>query len=145
RFWERLDLVDMIASDHAPHTLEEKAGTKPPPGVPGLETNVCLLLAAVDEGRLSYERMVELVHTAPLRVYGLLAPEDSSVTIDMSEGRYTLPRFGFKTRAGWSPFEGLAGLGRVQTVRLRNCIVWQDGELCAEPGQGRPLRRSRRI
>ncbi len=140
-FWERLPLVDMIASDHAPHTLAEKALPNPPPGVPGLETSVPLLLAAVERGRLSYERMVELVHSAPLRVYGLLAPADSEVILDLSDGVYTLARDGFKTRCGWSPFAGLPALGRVQSVRVRGRVVWEEGVLKANPGDGQPLAR----
>jgi dihydroorotase-like cyclic amidohydrolase len=141
-FWERLHLIDMIATDHAPHTLEEKREHDAPPGVPGLETVVPLLLAAVDGGRLAYERMIELVHDAPLRVYGLLAPEGSMVTIDTSEGLYRLPRDGYMTRCGWSPFVGQLGMGRVLSVSLRGEVVWENGALLAAPGTGRPLRRS---
>ncbi len=141
-FWERLPLIDMIASDHAPHTLAEKALPNPPPGVPGLETNVPLLLAAVERGRLSYERMLELVYNAPLRVYGLVAPADSEVSLDLSDGMYSLAGEGFNTRCGWSPFVGLEALGRVQSVRVRGRVVWEDGVLKAEPGDGQPLAQS---
>jgi len=68
-FWERLDLVDCIASDHAPHTREEKESATPPPGVPGLETILPLLLYAVHTGRMTLERMIALTHTNPLRIY----------------------------------------------------------------------------
>lgn len=101
-----------------------------------------LLLAAVERGMLSYERMVELIYHAPLRVYGLEAPAASEVILDLSEGMYALAGEGFKTRCGWSPFVGLPALGRVQSVRLRGRVVWEDGELQAEPGDGRPLARS---
>lgn len=140
-FWERLPLVDVIASDHAPHTLAEKGLPNPPPGVPGLETNVPLLLAAVDRGMLSYERMIELIYDTPLRVYDLKPPEDSAVILDLSDGMYTLAGDGFRTRCGWSPFVGLPALGRVQAVRIRGRVVWEDGELRAEPGTGRRLAR----
>lgn len=139
-FWERLHMVDFIATDHAPHTREEKASPKPPPGVPGLETTLPLMLAAVDEGRLTYERMLEMVYTQPLKVYGLAAPE-SQVTMDLSRGRYRLPLEGYQTRCGWSPFEGLWGLGEVESVSLRGQLVWQRGELLAPPGYGKPLER----
>lgn len=140
-FWQRLSLVDIIASDHAPHTLSEKASCVPPPGVPGLETTVPLLLAAVEQGRLQYERMLELVHDAPLRVYGLAAPQDSRVLLDLSEGMYTLPGRGYHTRCQWSPFEGCVAMGRVSSVRVRGQMVWKDGELLVTPGSGLPLRR----
>ena len=141
-FWERLDLVDLIATDHAPHTLEEKAGKKPPPGVPGLETTLPLLLAAVDDGRLVLERLMELVYYGPLRIHQLRAPDDTEVTIDLDEGRYTLERVGYRTRCGWSPFEGVAALGRIARVRLRQCDVFVDGQVRAEAGSGAPLARA---
>jgi dihydroorotase len=141
-FWERLNLVDLIATDHAPHTLDEKRGTAAPPGVPGLETTIPLLLGAVDQGRLAYDRMLELVHAAPLRVYGLAGPEDSQVVIDTSEGPYRLAGEGYQSRCGWSPFVGQPALGRVRSVRLRGRTVWDDGALLARPGTGMPLRRS---
>ncbi len=140
-FWDRLPLVDLIATDHAPHTREEKAAADPPPGVPGLETTLPLLLAAVDEGRLTPERMLELVYTRPLEVYGLAAPE-SKVVLDLSQGRYQLPMDGYHTRCGWSPFGGQWALGRVVSVTLRGRVVWQGGELLASPGSGRRLERA---
>jgi dihydroorotase-like cyclic amidohydrolase len=141
-FWQRLHLVDLIASDHAPHTQEEKRGRVPPPGVPGLETTVPLLLGAVESGGLSYERMLVLVHDAPLSVYGLQAPQESEVLIDLSAGMYILPRAGYRTRSGWSPFEGVQAMGIIQSVTLRGHAVWADGRLLAAAGSGRPLRRA---
>jgi len=139
-YWERLSLVDAIASDHAPHTREEKDSANPPPGVPGLETTLPLLLAAVDEGRLTLERMVELTYHGPLRIYGLAAPVDSAVEVDLLE-RYALPAKGYRTKCGWSPFAGQRAVGRVRRVRLRGQVVWEDGELRVSAGYGRELGR----
>lgn len=141
RFWQRLHLVDIIASDHAPHTREEKAGPAPPPGVPGLETTLPLLLGAVRRERLTLERAVELTMTGPLRVYGLRAPEDTVVEVELAEA-YPLPSDGYHTRCGWSPFGGLEAWGRVSRVRLRGRVVWEDGELLVAPGYGRVLERA---
>ena len=80
--WANLDVVDCIATDHAPHTRAEKEGDAPPPGVPGLETMLPLLLTAVAEGRLSLERLVELTHDAPRRIFGLPAQPDTWVEVD---------------------------------------------------------------
>ena len=137
-FWERLHLVDIIATDHAPHTRAEKDSATPPPGVPGLETMLPLLLHAVDEGRLTLERMLELICRAPLRIYGLRAPDDSSVEVELGT-RYRLPAAGYCTKCGWSPFAGEWGLGRVARVRLRGRTVWDAGNLLAEPGYGQHL------
>jgi carbamoyl-phosphate synthase/aspartate carbamoyltransferase/dihydroorotase len=140
RYWQRLHLVDMIASDHAPHTRAEKESDNPPPGVPGLETTLPLLLRAVDEGRLTLERMIELIHRAPLRVYGLSAPAESRVEVEMGAA-YRLPGEGYRTRCGWSPFVGEWAIGGVQRVTMRGKTVWEDGRLLAAPGEGRELER----
>ena len=63
--WANLAVIDMIATDHAPHTRAEKAATPPPFGVPGLETALPLMLTAVAAGRLTLDRLVELMATAP--------------------------------------------------------------------------------
>lgn len=137
-FWERLGLVDCIASDHAPHTRAEKDGPQPPPGVPGLETTLPLLLRAVDEGRLTLERMTALTHHNPLAIYGLRAPTDSGVELELG-APYRLPSEGYCTRCGWSPFAGELAVGRVVRVRLRGQVVWEAGRLVAEEGSGRAM------
>jgi len=139
RFWERLSLIDIIASDHAPHTQREKRSATPPPGVPGLETTLPLLLWAVDQGRLPAERMRELIYDAPLRVYHLQPPADTWIEV-CSDRPYTLPFEGYSTRCGWSPFAGLTALGRVVRVHLRGKTVWEEQRLLAPPGYGKPAR-----
>lgn len=138
RYWERLDLVDILATDHAPHTHEEKRGPNPPPGVPGLETFLSLMLHAVDQGRLTLERFQELTYTNPVRIFGLVAPADAHVEVD-SDVRWTLPFEGYHTRCGWSPFAGLPALGRVERVVIRGATAWEGGRLIATPGAGSPL------
>jgi dihydroorotase len=137
-FWERLALVDIIASDHAPHTRAEKDSPAPPPGVPGLETTLPLLLWAVQQGRLTLERLIALTYEGPLRIYPLRAPADSWIEVELGEP-YTLPSGGYHTRCGWSPFAGETALGRTASVRLRGRTVWRDGQLLVEPGYGRSL------
>ena len=77
-YWERLSMVDIIGTDHAPHTRAEKESPTSPPGVPGLETVLPLMLYAVGHGRLSLQRMIDLTHYNTLRIYGLCAPQDSA-------------------------------------------------------------------
>ena len=62
----------------------------------------------------------------------------AGVTIDATQS-FTFPGHGYATRCGWSPFVGLQGLGRVTRVEMRNAVVWEDGQLVATPGSGRPL------
>jgi len=136
--WANLDTIDAVASDHAPHTIEEKESETPPPGVPGLETTLPLLLNAVGEGRLSVDRLVELTHHGPARVMGVRPPEEAFVEVD-PDARHVLHGAGLLTKCGWTPFEGMKVQGLVRRVYLRGTRVYEDGEVLAPPGSGRPL------
>ncbi len=136
--WAHLnDTVDCIATDHAPHTLEEKHSATPPPGVPGLETSLPLMLSAVQAGRLTVERLTALMHDNPRRVFGLPAQPETRVEVDMTP--YEIPAAGWQTRCGWTPFAGLMAGGRVARVVLRGQVVYEDGRVLASPGSGRVL------
>ena len=140
--WANLDVVDCIATDHAPHTRAEKDGQNPPPGIPGLETMLPLMLTAVAEGRLSMERLVDLSHHAPKRIFGLPAQPDTWVEID-AYTPYSLSSDDLQTRCGWSPFEGMTVRGRVRRVTLRGQTVYADGRITAEPGIGQVVTLAR--
>lgn len=136
--WQNLEFIDCIATDHAPHSRTEKESDSPPPGVPGLETMLPLLLTAVVEGRLALERLVELTHEAPRRIFGLNAQADTWIEVDASS-RYVLGEEGLKTKCGWTPFAGMTVQGRVRRVVLRGQTAFLDGEIQAAPGQGRGI------
>jgi carbamoyl-phosphate synthase/aspartate carbamoyltransferase/dihydroorotase len=129
------DTIDCIATDHAPHTLEEKRSGSPPPGVPGLETSLSLMLSAVADGRLTLERLAALMHDNPRRIYNLPEQPDTHVEVEMKS--YVIPESGWQTRCGWTPFAGLTAGGRVRRVVLRGEVVYEDGRVLAEPGQGK--------
>jgi carbamoyl-phosphate synthase/aspartate carbamoyltransferase/dihydroorotase len=136
--WEHLEAVDIFATDHAPHTLEEKAGDKPPPGVPGVETLLPLLLTAVHEGRLSLEAMKSRLSTHPRRVYGLPVQADTWIEVDV-DARWTLRDEEMHTRVRWTPFAGREVYGRVERVCLRGRMVYEGGRVLAETGSGSVL------
>ena len=142
--WANLDVLDCIATDHAPHTRDEKEGESAPPGVPGLETTLPLLLTAVSEGRLTMERMVELTYDAPRRIFGLPAQSDTRVQVETNT-RFVLGTEKLHTKCSWTPFEGMPVRGKVRQVVLRGQTVYEDGAITAKPGYGRvimPLSRS---
>lgn len=141
--WNNLDVVDCIATDHAPHTRAEKEGESPPPGVPGLETMLPLLLTAVAEGRLTLERLVQLTHNAPRQIFGLPVQPDTYVEV-APDYRFTLSHEHLHTKCGWTPFDGMAVQGRVRRVVLRGQVVYEKGEIQVEAGFGQtvvPVRR----
>lgn len=138
--WEAIadGTVDVMESDHAPHTLDEKRGDPPPSGVPGLETTLPLLLTAVREGRLTAEQVIALVATNPRRIFGLQAPSETYTEIDL-DASYVIAREGLHTACGWSPFEGMRVWGRVRRVVIRGQTAFDGERVCVSPGFGRNL------
>ncbi len=136
--WEHLAVIDCFATDHAPHTLAEKDGPTPPPGFPGLETAVGLLLRAVRDGRMSMDDLIARCHTNPRRIFGLPQQPETSVELD-PEAAWEVRAAEFNSRCGWSPFEGMRLRGRVRRVRLRGVTAYQDGQVLAAPGFGANL------
>jgi len=136
--WANLAIVDAVATDHAPHTIAEKQGENPPPGVPGLETMLPLLLTAVAEGRLELADVVRLTATGPRRIYGLLEPPETWVEIEWG-GPWVISREGLFTKCGWTPFEGMTVRARVRRTVLEGRVAFEDGEVRAPPGSGRVL------
>lgn len=135
--WTNLDVIDIIATDHAPHTIEEKRGEKPAFGVPGLETSLPLMLTAVHDGRLSLDRLVELMYNAPARIFrlGTKPQPQTYIEVDLAH-RWAITARGLQSKCGWTPFEGMSVTGAVRTVVLRGQTVVENGEIKAEPGVG---------
>ncbi|MBN1991553.1 MAG: amidohydrolase family protein [Anaerolineae bacterium] len=139
--WAHLSAtIDCIATDHAPHTLAEKHSSQPPPGVPGLETALPLMLTAVQEGRLTLERLIELMATNPRRIFNLPAQADTYVEVD-PQAQYTISNQDLQTKCGWTPFAGMIATGRVQRVILRGETVFDVSQaarrrVLARPGSG---------
>jgi dihydroorotase-like cyclic amidohydrolase len=137
--WANLDAVDMIATDHAPHTLEEKQGEHPAFGIPGLETSLPLMLTAVHEGRLSLDRLVEMMHGAPARVFNTTPQPDTYIEVD-TDARWTITQEAVQSKCGWTAFEGMSVVGAVRRVVLRGTTALDDGRVTAGPGLGRVVR-----
>lgn len=137
--WANLDVIDCFATDHAPHTLEEKDGENPPPGFPGLETLLPLMLTAVKEKRLTIDDIVQRSVVNPLKIFSL--PEQPETWIEVDENaEYELKAEEQFTRCGWTPFEGWKVKGRVRNVVLRGVTVFDDGKILAPMGFGSNVR-----
>ena len=135
--WKNLDYIDVIESDHAPHTRQEKTGDPPPFGLPGLETTLPLMLTAEAESKLSRQQLIDKLHANPARIFDIETDNSTSVEVDMSE--YEITNDGLKTKAGWTPYAGRRVIGKVSKVTLRNKIVYQNGTILAPPGTGQIL------
>ena len=133
----RSGLVDVLGSDHAPHTLEEKAKPWPtsPSGMPGVQTLVPLMLNHVHEGRLSLERFVDLTSAGPARVFGMrrkgrmaLGYDADFTVVDLSAKR-TITNEWSKSKCGWTPFDGMQVTGWPIATIVRGNMVMRDGAL----------------
>jgi dihydroorotase len=138
--WNTLEsgVVDVVESDHAPHTLDEKFSGKPIYGVPGLETTLPLLCLAVHEGRLTMERVVDLVANNPRRIFGLPCPPETYTLVDITES-FTIERGKLHTMCGWSPFEGMRVYGKVRSVTIRGQQVYDGEKVLISSGFGQNL------
>jgi len=140
-------VVDVIGSDHAPHTQEEKAQTYPdsPSGMPGVQTLLPLLLTHAAEGRLSLERVVDLTSHGPARLFNLRDKGRLAVgfhadysLVDL-QARWRVAESWIASKCGWSPFTGMEMTGRPVATILRGRPVMREGEIL-EPAAGQPIR-----
>jgi carbamoyl-phosphate synthase/aspartate carbamoyltransferase/dihydroorotase len=137
--WDNLDVIDCFATDHAPHTLEEKDSDNPPPGFPGLQTAVPLLVTAVGSGRLTVEDMVEKMSSNPRRIFNLPDQPETWIEVD-EQSEYEIRAADGFSRCGWTPFEGWKVKGRVRKVVLRGREAYRDGKILVEAGYGKNVR-----
>jgi len=140
-------IVDILGSDHAPHTLAEKAKPYPqsPSGMPGVQTLVPIMLDHVNAGRLSLERLVDLTSAGPARLFGIAGKGraavgyDADLTIVDLKRRVTIEDSWIASRCGWTPYAGMAVTGWANGTLIRGRKVMWEGELVT-PGQGEPVR-----
>ncbi|MFH1833259.1 MAG: amidohydrolase family protein [Candidatus Levyibacteriota bacterium] len=137
--WKNLKWIDVIESDHAPHTIEEKKSKVPPYGVPGLETTLPLLLTAVSEKRLTIDDIIRLCFKNPSKIFGIFGDKKTKIEINLSKSYRINPKSLF-TKCAWSPFDGWKVKGKVEKVTLRGIKVFQDGKILVRPGFGKIIK-----
>ena len=137
--WQALldGVIDFIATDHAPHTLAEKAQTYPnsPSGMPGVETSLPLMLTQAHQGRCTVAQVSNWMSTAPAQAYkipnkGLIAPgyDADLVLVDLENYR-PVRREDLLTKCGWSPFEGWELTGWPVTTIVGGQVVYDHGKV----------------
>jgi dihydroorotase len=140
-------VIDVIGSDHAPHTLAEKARPYPesPSGMPGVQTLVPVMLDHVAAGRLSLQRLVDLTSAGPARLFGIVgkgriaAGYDADFTVVDLKRRETIRDSWIASRCGWTPYDGREVVGWPVGTFVRGRRVMWEGELTA-PAQGEAVR-----
>jgi dihydroorotase len=138
--------VDVLGSDHAPHTRAEKDVPYPgsPSGLPGVQTILPLMLDHVAQRRLSIERVVDLLAAGPARIFGIAAKGriaagyDADLSLVDLKQRHTITDAEQASKTGWTPFAGMTITGWPVATIIRGSAVMRDGQLIGTPG-GRPL------
>jgi dihydroorotase len=140
-------IVDVLGSDHAPHTEEEKARAYPasPSGTPGVQTMLPIMLNHVANGKLSLERLVDLLCHGPQRVFGLADKGRMAVgyhgdftLVDLS-ARRTITNDWIASKSKWTPFDGMEVTGWPVSTIVRGRVVMKDDVIVAH-GFGAPAR-----
>ncbi|MDZ4791000.1 MAG: dihydroorotase [Hyphomicrobiales bacterium] len=146
--WEAVasGVIDILGSDHAPHTLEEKAKPYPqsPSGMPGVQTLVPVMLDHVNAGRLSIERFVDLTSHGPARVFGIAdkgriaAGYDADFTIVDLKANREITDAWIESRCGWTPYAGRAVKGWPVATIVRGHFAMREGQIAAS-AHGAPV------
>ncbi|CAH0406522.1 unnamed protein product [Chilo suppressalis] len=137
--WRNIDIIDIFATDHAPHSAEEKNSQNPPPGFPGLETILPLLLNAVHEGRLTMEDLINKFHRNPRKIFNLPEQPNTYVEVDI-DYEWTIPSAMEFSKSKWTPFAGMKVCGAIHRVTLRGEIAYVEGQILVPPGFGQNVR-----
>ena len=140
----RRRIADVVASDHAPHSIEEKTRAnwwEIPPGIPGLETTAPLLLTEVAKGTISLKRVVEALAESPARIFGINRGElregaaADIILVDMKR-RFKIDSSTFFSKAKYSPFDGRKVTGKVVKTFVGGKLAYDEGRIVGEPGMG---------
>lgn len=151
--WQALEekVVNVIASDHATHTFDEKQAGREniwqsPPGIPAIESMLALLLSRVNNGKLTVEKMVEVVSLNPAKIMGLYpkkgvlksGSDADFVVIDMQQ-ETTIKGINSQSKSKWTPFEGWKTKGKPLMTFLRGKMIYENGKILGTPGYGQFL------
>jgi dihydroorotase-like cyclic amidohydrolase len=148
--WNALNsgLIDIVASDHAPHTREEKDHGfddiwNSPPGLPGIETMLALMLTKVNSGLMSISRLVEALSENPAKIFGfyprkgiIRVGSDADLTIVDLNLSYKISGAELHSKIDWTPFEGVEIKGLPVMSIVRGMVVMKDGEIVSSEGHG---------
>jgi dihydroorotase len=140
-------LIDVVGSDHAPHTRADKEGIYPQTasGLTGVQTLVTIMLDHVNAGRLSLERFVDLTSAGPARVFGIASKGrivqgyDADFTVVDLASVQRIENRKIASRCGWTPYDGMETTGWPVATILRGLVIARDGAVLGAPA-GQPLR-----
>jgi len=126
--------IDMITTDHAPHTIAEKHSNHPPSGIPGLDTMMPLMINAVLDGRLSFNELARLTSTNPAQIWRFMLKGkiDLGFNADMiivdTSSSYIIDKTKLFTKSGYSPYEGRTLKGKIIFTIVNGEIVYENND-----------------
>ena len=146
--------IDIVSTDHAPHTREEKEpgwtdGWKAHTGTPSAQFYVPLFLDAAVRGVISLERVVELIASVPARTFGLTdkgrleVGADADIAIVDLDREFEIRDEDVLSKIGWTPYAGQRIRGAIQATLVRGRVVYEHGTVVGEPGWGRQAKPTR--
>lgn len=136
--WNHLDEIDVVESDHAPHTKNEKEDGSAPFGMPGLETTLAMLMGAVRDGKIEMADIERLCATGPRKILELTNEADTYILVERAD--YKIAGDKLTTKAKWTPFEGMIAGGRVKKTVIRGTTVFENGQVVAQAGSGQVIK-----
>jgi dihydroorotase len=141
--WKAVDegLFDVFGSDHAPHTLDEKAKPYPssPSGMPGVETILPVLLTFASQGKLSLPKIVQMLCERPAELFGIVNKGkleigcDADLVVFDPNAPYILDENSLHSKCGWSPYHGEQFTGKIESVYLNGQLAMQQGTTIGSP------------
>ena len=131
--WDHINEIDMISTDHAPHTKDEKLDQSSPKfGVPGLETTIPLFFDAIHEKKITLMRFIEMTSVNARKIFKLPTQEKTYIIVDAGKN-YKISNQGLFTKSSWTPFAGMWGGGKIVKVVLRGETVFENGKFATRP------------
>lgn len=118
--------IDLVESDHAPHTREEKESSTPYFGVPGLETTLALMLLAVKQRKCTLSDVARLLYDNPKRIFSLPHQPETYIEFD-PDTPFRIGEEGYQSKSQWSPFDGWEAYGKIERVVLYGKLLVENG------------------
>jgi len=119
--------IDIVESDHAPHTKQEKLSNSPAFGVPGLETTLGLLFKAVHDKKIKEADILRLLYEAPKKIFNIPDKKNTFIELDPKKS-YKIGENGYQTKCNWSPFDGWKLFGKVESVVINKKPIVVNGK-----------------
>ncbi|MDX2142049.1 MAG: dihydroorotase family protein [Rhodospirillaceae bacterium] len=143
--------IDIVATDHAPHTREEKEigwkdGWKAHTGTPSAQFYLSMFLTAALDGNITLERVVDACSTRPAKIFGIIDKGDiqpgyhADIAVVDLENEYEIRDGDVLSLTGWSPYAGRRFRGKTVRTLVRGRTVFQNGKVVGEKGWGKQAR-----